>query len=137
MVNINRFIWLKKIYVEELEVNIITTISSRSKGIEGRNRNKIPENINSPNEMQIMRMCNCNTCATGKENSFINFFNHDYLQKSILKEIVTILVEYLHFTNFLEVLVLASRLFEHYKCWDHVTKIICILLATNVIAFSH
>ena len=44
--------------MEELEVNIITTISSRSKGIEGRNRNKIPENINSPNEMQIMRMCN-------------------------------------------------------------------------------
>ena len=77
---------------------------------------KIPENVNSPNEMQIMCMCNCNTCATGKENSFINFINHDYLQKSILKEIFTILVEYLHFANFLEVLVLASRLFEHYKC---------------------
>ena len=86
--------------------------------------------------MQIMRMCNCNTCATGKENSFINFFNHDYLQKSILEEIFTILVEYLHFTNFLEVVVLALY-FEHYKCSDHVTKIVCILLATNVIAFSH
>ena len=122
--------------MEELDVNIITTISSHSKVIKGRNRNKIPEIVNSPNEMQIMRMCNCNTCATGKENSFINFFNHDYLQKSILEEIFTILVEYLHFTNFLEVVVLALY-FEHYKWPDHVTKIVCILLATNVIAFSH